>query len=208
MAAAIRESTSYLTQIPHFVEGMLFCGGKTYTITPILQRDRDEVGQFLTTESSPYFRDGKPYDIVGAAARVARLIDRHIKGEPWSAYLLRPESGELAGMWVVGYDDKPGDLNVALFVKSQFQRQGLARTTWDWTVKHFIPEMIRRDVKVNDKPLRDAFIRATTHPQHLAPVLESAGFKKVEDQVDDDYAAGGVNDGRRILYEIAVKDFL
>ncbi len=116
-------------------------------------------------------------------------------------------------MWTIGYDDTDGDLHLALQVKNGYQKSGIATGVWKWTVEHLFPQMLLKKVQVNQKPLDEAYIRAITHPDHLAKVLEKAGFTKVarENHIGDGFTyieksyVGAFNDGQRVLYEIPLK---
>jgi hypothetical protein len=107
-------------------------------------------------------------------------------------------------MWTIGYDDEDGNLHLAIQIKDEFQHQGLGAATWKWTVERLLPHMLINGVQVKGHPLQDAFIRAITHPYHLARELERAGFRRVREYVEEAYR-GQENDGRRILYEIPVR---
>ncbi|MDE3045357.1 MAG: hypothetical protein KGJ02_01760 [Verrucomicrobiota bacterium] len=186
-------TTENIASLPNFFEGELKVGDNVYTIRPLLPSERKEYIQFTTIFSAPYLRDGKPYQMEQATQRADLLIRRHLKGDPWSAYLIREKGKEgIKGLWSFGYDDEKGVILLSAAMSDSGKRIG--RAAWNWTLAKLIPEMDRRGVTAGEVSLREATLRVIAHPESsLAKSghLEEAGFKRKEELVNPDYVGGG-----------------
>jgi len=186
----------------------------------------EKVVQFLTSNHFEFYGDGRALEEKTARNVVAGARERAAAGVPFTRFPVLDASGQVIGEFAIGFDDNPKKLQIAGRGLEKHQHQEIGREILQWCFTKYIPELDRKGIRFpvladgqdqvawKDKKvqewldLRDVSVVATVHPDysHCRHLLEKTGFKQVDEITKPNFK--GVHDGRRAVYEIALKSFL
>lgn len=186
----------------------------------------EKVVNFLTKNPFEFYGSGSAPNLKAAQNLVKGARERFEAGVPFSRFPVMDKDGRVIGEFAIGFDDNPRKLQIAGRGIDETQHKGVGREIMKWCFTQYIPELHRNGIRFpvladnqdnvawKDKKvvewldLRDVVVVATVHPDygHCNRLLEKSGFSKVSEITKQNFV--GVHDGRRNVYEIALKKFL
>jgi hypothetical protein len=186
----------------------------------------EKVVRFLMTNDFEFYTTGKALSEQSAQNVVKSARARAEAGIPFTRFVVLDNDRNVIGEFALGFDDNPRKLQLAGRGLKNFHNQGIGKEIIQWCLKQYISELHRKEIRFpvyaegqdhvawKDKKvvewidLRKVVVVATVHPdyQHGNNLLIKSGFSKVSEMVKENF--DGVHDGRRNVYEIALKNFI
>jgi RimJ/RimL family protein N-acetyltransferase len=120
---------------------------------------------YCNEETMTYYVRGTPKTPEWVTSRLSCWVQRWIDGDPFSALAIFKEE-EFIGHIVMGYGDRPGQSEIAFVILPEYWMRGYGTEAVEAVLKHYAPEIARRQVKVNGAPLE--VVEATTKPDNIA----------------------------------------
>jgi hypothetical protein len=177
-----------------------------------------KVVDFLTSHDFEFYMNGKRYTQQDAVSTVNMLRARIEGRNPFSGFPIL-DNGKVVGLIRIGFDDDPRKIQIAGLGLDQYQNIGNGRAALAWILKEYLPMLHSKGYRLpvygfDGKTVKEwidldkTSVVATVHPdyEHCNHLLSKGGFRLVKQIKLDNYA--GVHDGRRNVYEIALKQFI
>lgn len=177
-----------------------------------------KVIEFLENNPFEFYRNGRRYTHEDAEKTVDLLRTRFETGNPFSGFALL-DKGKVVGLLRIGFDDDPRKIQIAGMGMQDYQNKGIGKKALDWILREYLPMLHSHGYRLpvfgsDGKTVKEwvdlskTCVVATVHPDHhhCNHLLSKAGFTLVKQVKVDDFS--GIHDGRRNVYEIAIKRFL
>lgn len=198
-----------------------------WTITSRWDRKlADKVLDFLTHNAFPFYGVGVPPSEEAAKNLIRGAWQKAEAGIPFTRFPVLDSKKNVIGEFGIDFDENPRKLQLAGRGLATMQGLGIGTEILDWCLRQYLPELHRQGVRLpvyaegqGDVPwkerhvvewldLRNVSLVATVHPDHIAAnkLLLGAGFLKVAEVVKERFE--GARDGRRNVYEIALKTLI
>jgi hypothetical protein len=174
--------------------------------------------EFLESNDFEFYRHGKRFTHQEAVKAVDLLRGRFEKGVPFSGLAVL-ENEKVVGFVRIGFDDDPRKLQIAGMGLERLQNQGHGQKVLQWVLSDYLPALHAKGYRLpvygsDDKTVKEwvdldkTSVVATVHPDYKLcnHFLEKVGFKRVKQITIDRFS--GAHDGRRNIYEIALKRFM
>jgi hypothetical protein len=186
----------------------------------------EKVVTFIAKHPFEFYGSGKAPTHESAQNTVKGARERAEAGIPFTRFPVLDPRGNVIGEFAIGFDDDPRKLQLAGRGLEQFHHQGIGREILEWCFTQYIPELHRKGIRLpvfadgqdnvawKDRKvvewldLRDVVAVATVHPdyKHCNDLLTKSGFSKLSEILKPNFT--GVHDGRRNVYEIALRNFI
>ncbi len=177
-----------------------------------------KVVEFLESNDFEFYRNGKRYNHDDAVKAVDLLRFRVEMGNPFSGFPIL-DNGKVVGLIRIGFDRDPRKIQIAGMGLDLYQNKGVGRAALHWVLRDYLPMLhakgYRLPVLASDGKTAKAWVDldktslvAMVHPdyEHCNHLLSKAGFTLVKQMEIDRFS--GKHDGRRNVYEVALKRFL